>query len=870
MKGDGCGESAVENRYICRMRWIGIIAMFLMSAAGLEAGVLDKRKMLERQTFWDNRDWDWYEANIPFFESPDTEIDTTYYYRWELVTKHLIYGSPESGYAFTEFIDRPFWSGRYGAISCPAGHQLYEVRWLKDGDYARDYARYWFRTEGAQPRRYATWLADAIWAVAMAQGGQGDEAFASVLLDDLIKNYQGWEKSHFSPEVGLFWQNGHDEGMEYNITSRQTQDIVRGGPGYRPSMNAYMYGDALAISRIAGLAGKADVEKEFAAKAQRLKENVQKMLWDPKREFFFHVFKQDERSKEGDLVRAMSKVHESGKFAGSEHGREEIGFVPWQFNLPDDRRGHEAAWKFLMDPNYFFAEYGPTTAERNDPMFLVTKSCCWWSGQSWPYATTQTLVAMANLLNNYKQSVVSKDDYVKLLKVYTRTHRKDGRPYIAEGANPDTGSWEGYDSYNHSEHYFHSGYTDLIITGLAGLRPRGDDMIEVNPLAPDSWDYFCLDDVGYRGRRVSIVWDKPGQRYKLGAGLRVLVDGKEVASSPALGKLTAPLPATPPPAQNAQKRRRPLNYAVNNDGTAFPRAIASYTSERSDLSKVNDGQYLYHIAPPNRWSCEGSPAASDWVGIDFGIARPIHTVKLYVLDDGGEVRGIAAPEKIELEYWDGKTWNSVPGQQRSPQKPAGHRANMIPFPLIQAEKIRAVLTHRRDSRSGLSEFEAWGDGELPVEVAPPPKGNLALNVSGAGFPKASASFTSPYDKLEEANDGKILFTPNPRNRWTSFGSKNKTDWLEIDFGEEKAAGRVTLHVFDDRGGVQAPASYTVQYWDGREFQECDRQVKNPKRPADGKVNEVTFLPVKTAKVRVVFTHRGEARSGVTEMEVWGE
>src|SRR5882672_9585937 len=109
------------------------------------AQVLDKQKLLDRETFWDNRDWDWYKANIPFFECPDADIQTTYYYRWELLTKHLTYGSPNSGYTFTEFIDRPFWSGTYGAISCPAGHQLYEARWLRDRTIPQDFARYWFR-----------------------------------------------------------------------------------------------------------------------------------------------------------------------------------------------------------------------------------------------------------------------------------------------------------------------------------------------------------------------------------------------------------------------------------------------------------------------------------------------------------------------------------------------------------------------------------------------------------------------------------------------------------------------------------------------------------------------------------------------------
>src|SRR2546426_851298 len=99
---------------------LGTLVALLGAPAPAPGQVLDKQKLLDAQTFWDNRDWDWYKANVPFFESPDRGLDTTWYYRWELLTKHLTYGSPGTGYVFTEFIDRPFWSGRYGAISCPA------------------------------------------------------------------------------------------------------------------------------------------------------------------------------------------------------------------------------------------------------------------------------------------------------------------------------------------------------------------------------------------------------------------------------------------------------------------------------------------------------------------------------------------------------------------------------------------------------------------------------------------------------------------------------------------------------------------------------------------------------------------------------
>lgn len=826
--------------------------------------LVDKQKLLDAQAFWDNRDWDWYKANIPFLETPDGDIDTTYYYRWEVVTKHLTYGSPRSGYAYTEFTDRPFWSGTYGAISCPAGHQLYEVRWLHDERYSVDYARYWFRTPGAQPRRYSTWLADSVWAVSMMRG---DASLAVDLLADLKKNYQAWEAQHFVEDVGLFWQTGHDDGMEYNITSRQTKDIVRGAPGYRPTLNVYMYADALAIAKIARLANDEQTAKQYEAKAASIKKLVQAKLWDDKRQFFFPMFKNDEE-KDGHTVKAGTLTYQTGPFAGSEHGRELIGYVPWQFNLPDDDVRFAAAWKFLMDRDYFFADFGPTVTERRDPQFRVTDHCCWWSGQSWPYATTQTLIAFANLLNNYKQNVVTKDDYFKLLRTYTRTHRKDGRPYIAEAANPDTGSWKGYDNYNHSEHYFHSGYCDLVITGLIGLRPRDDEVIEVNPLAPDSWDYFALVDVWYRGRAVSIIWDRRGGRYGLGAGLHIIVDGQKLASSDKLGRLTAKLP----PLQHNDGSKGPpvFNFAVNNEGRFYPRMAASHSGDKTSPQSAQDGNYWYHLHPPNRWTTEGSTNESDWIAVDLGVKRPIYEVALYVLDDG---EAIKPPAAMTVEYFDGKDWRAAPDAEHHPSKPTGRRANRIRFAPVETQKLRVTLTHQPGAASGLSEFEAWGvrgEGDAARLDPPQPPPSLATNTTGSGFPKATASHTSRYDKAEMVNDGVINYRPSPHNRWTAYESPNKTDWLAIDFGEAKTVGRVELHIYDDRGGVQPPQSYTVEYRDGDAWKEAANIKRSPAKPRGSAINTATFDPVKTTSLRIVFTHAGRSRSGLTEIEVWKE
>ncbi len=826
------------------------------------AAVLDKAAALRAQTWWDNQDWDWYQANIPFFECPDVDLVTTYYYRWELVTKHLTYGSPNSGYSFTEFIDRPFWSGAYGAISCPAGHQLYEVRWLRDARFARDYARYWFRTPGAEPRRYGCWIADAIWA---AHQVHPHESFMTNLLADLKHNYDGWVQRQFVPEMGLFWQNGHDDGMEFNITSRQTRDILRGANGYRPGFNAYLYADALAIARTARLAGDTATADDYEARAAAIKTNVQARLWDAGRGFFFPMFMRDETDKEGNVVTRNTLTYQSGKFAGSPHGREEHGYIPWQFNLPD--AGHEAAWKFLMDTNYFYAAFGPTTVERQDPMFLLQKSCCWWSGQSWPYATAQTLKALANLLQRYQQDVISRADYVRLLTIFARSHRKNGVPYLAEALHPDTGSFEGHDGYNHSEHYFHSSFNDLIITGLVGLEPRDDDTLVVDPLAPAGWDYFALDDVPYRGHLLSIVWDRTGQRYGRGAGLRVLDQGREIAALDRLGRIETrlPAPAAAPASETAAVR---INYAVNNDGDYFPKLTASSAAARTSLGKINDGNYWYTIHPPNRWTTAGSTNAEDWLILDLGTPRTIDTLKFYFLDDGTDV---TAPLAYQVQVYEDSRWIDLPEQTRQPNRPTGHRANVVTFPPKAIAKVRASFRHPPGGGIGLTELEAWGPGSRPYVAPAPPPGNLALNRLNTGYPKASASFSDVFGGLPaRAIDGRINYQPNPINRWTSYGSTNSSDWLEIDFGEDRTFNRVELLIYDDRGGVQPPARYSLESWIGATWKEIPGQQKSPTAPAGSTVNTVTFPAVTSGKVRAMFFHRGNARSGVTEMMVWND
>lgn len=632
---------------------------------------------------------DFLARNIPRFECPDEEIERTYYFRWWTYRKHV--KKTADGYVITEFLPNVPWARKHNTICCPAGHHFYEGRWLHDRRMMREYAIFWFRHGGA-PRQYSFWAADAIYADYLVHG---DRNRVTELLDDLVANYEGWERSRLLPD-GLFWQIDDRDGMEVSV----------GKSGKRATINSYMYGDALAISRIATLADRPEIARTYAEKARRLQSLVDQTLWDqdarfyktlprspyelvtPRssaddsvtriqwydnehrgtREWFQYTFPEpvevnaaevhwfsngpvnplpaewrisyllegtwtpvtatspypieldkycrvEFKTIKVDAIRLevqspegkAAGIHEWRVFSGDVNVaggatitdsvnrrpnpwgntsrtlndganasteaslvdvRELHGFTPWYFNLPPHGQGREVAWRELLDEQGFLAPFGPTTAEQRHEGFTISYEGhgCQWNGPSWPFATSVTLTAMANVLNNYEQHAIDKSDYLRILKVYAHSHRRtreDGSvvPWIDENIDPFTGTWiarmrvmqrnetqrqRGQTSgilVERGKDYNHSTFCDLIISGLVGLRPRADELVEVNPLVPeDRWDWFRLDNVSYHGRMLRITWDRDGTKYGQGPGLRLCADGQLIASRATLGRLTASLP----------------------------------------------------------------------------------------------------------------------------------------------------------------------------------------------------------------------------------------------------------------------------------------------------------------------------------------
>ncbi len=488
-------------------------------------------KELYKQEMPNDKAFNFLAANIPLFECPDKNVERTYYFRWWTYRKH-IKKTPE-GYIITEFLPDVSWAGKYNAITCPGTHQYREGRWIKNPIYLKDYTNFW--VDHSDYHSNPKWnhfklveghgfpLSDAVWQLHTVHPSKG---LITKILPALTTNYEELKELR-KTETGLYWSN--DGGWEGD-----GMEVAIGGSGVRPTINSYMYAQARALAEMNLLLGKTERASLYENEAAHIAELITKLLWDDKSRFFKVMRKKDIPTRE------LSDV------------RELLGYVPWYYSIPPKNKGYEKAWSQLMDSEGFYAPYGPTTAEQRHPEFRITYNGheCQWNGPSWPYATAQTLTAMANVIQDYPQDIISKNDYLSIFLNYTNSHtlqKPDGSivPWIDENLNPYTGDWiartmlkkKGQDFIERGKDYNHSTYVDLLITGLIGLKPRADNVVEVNPALPENvWDYFCLDKIYYHGERLTIIWDKTGEKYNMGKGLIILAGGKEIARSESLTK----------------------------------------------------------------------------------------------------------------------------------------------------------------------------------------------------------------------------------------------------------------------------------------------------------------------------------------------
>ena len=472
---------------------------------------------------------EWMRQNVPLFDCPDEQMREMYYYRWWTLRKHI--KRTPVGYGMTEFLVDRSYADKYNLIACAIGHHIMESRWLRDTTYIHQILRTWYFGNDGQAmskmNKFSSWNPYAVQELFKVQG---DTAFLLSLKPRLEEEYARWEQTNRLPS-GLYWQGDVQDGMEESISGGRKKQYAR------PTINSYMYGNAEALAWMNAMTYEIDKCRLYKKKATELRHLICEHLWNPGHQFF--------ETRRGDISDTLAQV------------REAIGYLPWYFNMWTGEK-YDVAWEQILDEQGFSAPYGLTTAERRHPEFRSHGvGRCEWDGAIWPFATSQTLTALANYLLNEELRIKNEEfasatmsaaadsslftlhsSFFKQMKLYTESQHHRGRPYIGEYLDEKTGAWLMGDR-ERSRYYNHSTYNDLIITGVCGLRPQLDGSIVVNPLLPkDAWNYFCLDGISYRGHILTIIWDQDGQRYHQGRGLTLMVDGKVVANRKDIGMLT--------------------------------------------------------------------------------------------------------------------------------------------------------------------------------------------------------------------------------------------------------------------------------------------------------------------------------------------
>ena len=461
----------------------------------------------------------WMEQEIPALDCPDEDIERTYYFRYWTYRKH-IKKTVEDGYIITEFLPKVPWSGKHNAINAAAGHHIFEGRWLKNGGkYLGDYISF-FLNHPDDAHSYSAWLATAAWKLGEVTGNFD---YGEDFLPKLCRYYELWEETHKLPQ-GMFWSLDDRDAMEYSI-SGTTADLRR-RKGVRPTLNSYMCADAYAIAQFARSSGDNATEEKYLKKHEQLRKDINENLWD---HGFYRAFHYDEDEETAALFQTRK----------GESPRELIGYIPWMFCIPP--AGRECVFELLTDKKSFFTEYGLATAEQSDKRFLYEVNHeCLWNGYVWPFATSQTLTALGNVIHHYPGGDQYRDMYFQLLKQYASSQtrvREDGKtvPWIDEVRHPERNDWSsrtilrdlgwlpGRGGYERGKDYNHSTFCDLVISGLLGIHTE-NGTLQAAPIIPTDWDWFKLSNLHYRGKRYTVMYDKKGKKYGQGEGLQIICE----------------------------------------------------------------------------------------------------------------------------------------------------------------------------------------------------------------------------------------------------------------------------------------------------------------------------------------------------------
>jgi hypothetical protein len=704
---------------------------------------------------------------------------------------------------------------------------------------------------------YTQYISEAGWRAYQIHGGQ----------PAMLSNFARYAEQDVKGQLS-FYDHDNNGIIEYDwgaLTGNDADAVSfhwRSGQLDRTE-GAYVYSNALAAAQAYTALGNTAKANEMQAIADRVKNAISTVLWDSTNNLIKH------RHVSTNALVPWKEIN---------------NYYPYSVGLMPNDATHRQALRLFDNP----AEYPIFpffTANQVDKAAAAAAG----SPGSNNFSTINSTVQFrlfSSVLRNYPNQWMTNENYKQLLYWNAWAQYVDGNTAWPD-ANEFWANWNAgtrhidYRSWIHHNILGSSNWT--VIEDVAGLRPRNDNQVELYPININ-WPNFAVNNIRYRNSDLSIVWDDPADgvtKYSgVPQGYSVFINGTRVFTldrlahavwNPGTGTVTLPeggatvqfntsMSGLQAPNQVVQNSARMVDMfakagvdltSTNTNLAQGASTSASFTASGTTTAAAVDG---FTINDPI-WGAAGSPNATDWYELNFGSARTVDEVRLYFRDSRPQSTTYRAPSSYQIQYLNGSTWTNVSNQVKTPAAPRPNYNN-VRFTAVSTQRIRVQMTHASGSKAGLTEVKAYGSG---VIVNPP--ANRALSAT------PSASYTSPWESIAAINDGidppSSNDTVNPRwGTWPNEGEQ----WAQLTWPSAQNLNRAEVYFFDDNQGIDLPASWKLQYWNGTAFVDVPGASGYPR--AANQYNVVTFTAVSTTQLRVVLQSAADS-VGLLEVKAFG-
>jgi hypothetical protein len=811
----------------------------------------------------------WWADNVPYIDVPEPAIKKNIYYRWWLMRfNYLDANVPGQNFQFPTSMEGVL--GYNNAIVLTQPMHIDDLKYLRNPVYS--YGPWLsvgqvsqngrFRDNPGDPANwsnsYTQYVSEAAWRAYQLHGGQ----------PGIVRNLAHYAEQDVKGQLD-FYDHDNNDIIEYDWGALTGNDADAVSFHWRSGWldraeGAYQYSGARAAAQAYALLGNTGKANELNGIADDIQDAIVGTLWNPQRQLLEH------RHVATNAFVPWKEIN---------------NYYPYSVGLMPNTATYRQALRLYDDPAHY-PIFPFFTANQ------VDKAAAAAAGQpgSNNFSTINSTVQFrlySSVLRNYPNQWMTAENYKQLLYwnawaqyVGGNTAWPDANEFWADW-NPNTRNIQ-YRSWIHHNILGSSNWT--VIEDVAGLRPRTDQQVELAPIDID-WGHFTVNNLRYRNGNLTIVWNGDGHYAGVPQGYSIYINGSRVLTvdrlvhlvwNPANGSVTFPGPSAnvlfntsapglqaPAQVQHTSDRMVDMLAKAGVDLTAnLPNlAQGAATSASSTASGTSTAAAVDGFPINNPFWGAGTSGTSAWYQLNLGQQRSFDEVRLYFRDSRPASGTYRAPASYEIQYLSGGTWQTVPGQVKSPAVPQANY-NLVRFPAVSAQQLRVVVNHAGSARTGLTEVQVYQRGDDP----PTQGGNLALSAS------ASCSYTSPWESCPAVNNGddpasSNIAGPNQGTRWGTW-PETGTHWVQLTWPSPVTVSASDMYFFQDsadgsNGGVKRPASWSIQYWNGSAWVNVPSASGYP--TALNQFNATSFGEVTTTQLRANLQTRSDA-SGVGVLE----